>query len=505
MKIPGASDIREWDQYTIENEPIASIDLMERAATACVKWLKENSFTGKEFHIFCGKGNNGGDGLAIARMLSRNGESVVVHILEFGHLGTPDFQANLARLHQIPQVEIRFIQTEENFHSAGNDCIVIDALLGSGLNRQLESVTAALANHLNSLACKRISIDIPSGMFTDRSSKGNTMVKAHHTLSFQCYKPAFMVAENGPYLGEVHVLDIGLHHDYYEKLQARFEMTDDEILASIFNPRDPFSHKGTHGHALILAGGYGKMGAAQLCAKSCLRSGAGLVTCHVPKSGYEIMQTAVPEAMVSTDFNTSFLTNFEGDLSKYDALGIGPGIGTAKETRQFLRKIFKEYKGPMVLDADALNIIAMEESLISSIPKGSILTPHPGEFRRLFGEKKNDFELIDLAMERANSLNQIIVLKGHHTLIAIPGRIPLFNGTGNAGMATGGSGDVLTGIITALLAQGYSPAGAAIVGVWMHGFAGDEAAVLFSKESMIAGDIITHLPGAFAYLNTIIS
>ncbi len=509
MKLFSAEQIRNWDQYTIRHEPVSSIDLMERAARNCVDWLERNgyAYTDKPVTIFCGKGNNGGDGLAIARMLSAINVPVVVYILEFGHKGTDDFQTNLARLHQYPETEIRFIQTEENFHVFQDDDIIIDALLGSGLNRGLEGVTAKLVEHINDSGCTIISIDIPSGLFTDRSSKGQIIIKANHTLSFQCFKQAFLVAENSVFIGEVHILDIGLHPDFYQAAFSTFEITDDKLIRSIYKPRNSFGHKGNFGHALMVAGSYGKIGAAVLSAQACLRSGVGLLSCHIPKCGYTILQTVVPEAMVMTDFNSSFITKVEDELAKYKAIGIGPGIGTASETKMMLQEIFSSYKKPVVLDADALNNIASQKELFKLIPPGSILTPHPKEFERLFGETADEFQRIELAHQKAKELNLVIILKGHYTFIATPksnldeldGR-GFFNATGNAGMATGGSGDVLTGILTGLLAQGYSPVESAILGVYLHGLAGDLAAGVISQEAMIAGDIVDYLPKAFMAL-----
>jgi len=421
---------------------------------------------------------------------------VQVYILEFGHKGTEDFQVNLERIHQT-RTDIRFIQSEEHFREFKKDEIIIDALFGSGLNRPLEGITSGLAEHINHSGCRIISIDIPSGLSADQSSKGNTAIKANDTLSFQCYKLAFLVAENGAYTGNVHVLDIGLHPDYYISLTTSAEITDDTIVRSIFKPRNNFSHKGNFGHALMVAGSYGKIGAAVLSSKACLRSGVGLLTCHIPKCGYDILQTSVPEAMVLTDFNSSFNTRIEDDLSKYNAIGIGPGIGIASETKALLRDLFINYKKPLVIDADALNIIGSQKDLLTQVPSGSILTPHPKEFERLFGVCKNDFERINIATEKAKEFNLVIILKGHHTLIATPGAKRFFNNTGNAGMATAGSGDTLTGILTGLLAQGYSSIETAILGVYIHGLAGDHAASEQSMESMIAGDIINNLGNAF--------
>lgn len=500
MKILSAEEIRQWDQYTIENEPILSIQLMERAATKCSEWLLQQYPDASSFAIFCGKGNNGGDGLAIARLLIEKGLVVTIHILEFGHLGTHDFQTNLARLHKLPQADIHFVQSNQNFHPFPEGQIIVDALFGSGLNRGLEGVTAQLVEHINASGRTVVSIDIPSGLFTDRSSKGQQMVRAHHTLSFQCYKPAFLFAENEEAIGQIHLLDIGLHNGFIQQLYNRFELLDDTIIHSVYKPRNAFAHKGHFGHALLVAGSYGKMGAAVLSAKACLRSGVGLLSCHIPACGYDILQTTVPEAMVSTDFNSSFITKVEEELTRYETIGIGPGIGTASETRMMLRELFDVYRHPVVLDADALNCMALQKDLLKLVPAGSVLTPHPKEFERLFGPSANDFDRVFLALQKAKELNCLIIVKGHHSFIATSDGRGFFNSTGNAGMATAGSGDVLTGILTGLLAQGYSSVEAAILGVYLHGLAGDMAARSSSMESMLAGDIVEHLGKAFRFI-----
>ncbi len=498
MKILSAEEIRNWDQYSIRHEPIASIDLMERAARKCVEWLAEHYMDAPSFGIYCGKGNNGGDGLAIARMLMEKNFLVTVHILEFGHKGTDDFQTNLALLHKRPDANIHFIQTEQHFTSIPPGQIIIDALFGSGLNRSLEGVTAKLVEHLNASKQEIVAIDISSGLFTDRSSKGNITIKAAHTLSLQSYKPAFLYAENEDAIGEVHVLDIGLHPDFYRTLTTPFELTDEKMIQTIYQPRKRFAHKGNFGHALLVAGSYGKIGAAVLAAGASMRSGVGLLTCHTPRCGYDILQTAVPEAMLVTDPHASFNTKItDDDLSRYKVIGIGPGIGMAAETGQLIREIFDIYRSPVVLDADALNILAAQKELLKRVPAGSILTPHPREFERLFGETANDFDRVSLALQKARELNCLIVLKGHHSFIAAPDGRGFFNSTGNPGMAKGGSGDILTGILAGLLAQGYSPVETSILGAYLHGLAGDLAAKEFSQEAMIAGDIIQSLGAAF--------
>ncbi|MDP4256074.1 MAG: NAD(P)H-hydrate dehydratase [Bacteroidota bacterium] len=501
MEILSAPQIRAWDQYTMEHEPVASIDLMERAAAACFSWLKRNGYAERSFSVFCGKGNNGGDGLALARMLSRINCPVSVSILEFGHKGTDDFQVNLARLHEV-DVEVRFIQGEEHFRPLPSEDVVIDALLGSGLNRALDGVTEKLVGHLNRSGNEIIAIDIPSGLFVDRSSKGNACISATHTLSFQCLKPAFLVAENADCIGKVHVLDIGLQNSWLMESRSELELVDRPMIAAIFKPRNDFAHKGHFGHALMIAGSQGKMGAASLSALACLRAGVGLLTCHVPGCGYGIIQTSVPEAMVQTDKEDKMSTALPNDFApgKFAVIGIGPGIGQDQRTKSMMQDVLRKFRRPMVIDADALNILAIDKFLLSEIPPYSILTPHPKEFERLFGGAGDDFARIQSAREAARQFHCVVVLKGHYTFIAMPGGKGYFNSTGNSGMAKGGSGDVLTGILTALIAQGYSPGEAALLGVYIHGLAGDLAAAANSRESMLPSDLIGQLGKAFISL-----
>jgi len=496
MEILSAEQIRAWDQYTIQHEPITSIDLMERAAASCLSWLEKAGYLDRSFSIFCGKGNNGGDGLALARLLSALDCAVTVHILEFGNIGTEDFQGNLARLHQTP-VEVRFIQGPEHFHPVEPGDILIDALLGSGLNRRLDGVTAQLVEHLNASGNEIISIDLPSGLFVDRSSKGNTIIRASHTLSFQVYKPAFLMPENEARVGVIHILDIGLHPGFLDQATGGSELLDLAIIRAIFKPRQAFAHKGNFGHALLVAGAYGKMGAAVLSARACLRAGSGLLTCSIPGSGYSILQTALPEAMLVMDPDEKIHTTVPDGLDSYSVVGVGPGLGQDQRTVLFLRRLLQQYKKPVVADADALNILASHPDLLSLLPPYSILTPHPKEFERLFGASADDYARLEKAREQAKKLGCIIVLKGHYTFIAMPGGRSYFNSTGNPGMAKGGSGDVLTGILTALLGQSYSPGEAALLGVYLHGLAGDLAAAAHSQESMLPSDLTDQLGKAF--------
>ena len=502
MKILSAEEIKAWDQYSIEHEPIASINLMERAAGKCTEWLIRNGYSGKQFAIFCGKGNNGGDGLAIARMMAEKGSAVSVHILEFGHKGTDDFQINLQRLHDNPSVDIHYVQGEEHFHEFNYGEIIIDALFGSGLNRPLDGVTAKLVEHINQSGCEVISIDIPSGLFVDRSSKENVVIHAKHTLSLQCYKMSFLVAENATAVGNVQILDIGLQQQYYQNIYSQYELIDEELIKSIYRSRNRFTHKGNFGHAALVVGSTGMMGAATLCAQACMRSGVGKLTCYIPKSGYEIMQISVPEAMSRISGFKDYIENAEG-LSLFESVAIGPGLGLYESNSGLLRNVFLQCQKPIVIDADALNILSSNLIFLRDIPPYSIITPHKKEFERLFGKSENDFEQIKLAQQKAKELKVIIILKGHHSFIATPGGKGFFNNTGNAGMATGGSGDVLTGLLTGLLAQGYSPVETAILGVCLHGLAGDYAAEKFSQEAMTASDIVESMGDAYKQISAL--
>ena len=497
MKIFSAAQIKKWDAFTIANEPISSINLMERAATACYRWIN-HTYTANHFRIFCGKGNNGGDGLAIARLLIQNNCRVTVYILEFGNIGTGDFQTNLEKLHQF-STDIHFIQSPEFFPLLNHEDIIIDAILGNGLNKPLEGISAALVNHINQSKAAVIAIDLPTGLYADKSSTGNTIIKANHTLSFQNYKLAFLLSVNENYCGDVHILNIGLHKKFEEEESTDFELIDKDIIKNIYKPRTKFAHKGTYGHAALLCGSNGMMGAAVLSAGVCLRSGVGKLTVYIPKCGYNILQTTVPEAMCIVAGEEYLLSASE--IEKYDAVGIGPGIGLHQSHAALLKEIFQKINKPMVIDADALNIMAQNKELLKSIPPLSILTPHPKEFEHLFGKTENNFERIQLSSEKSKELNIYIILKGHYSFISTPEGKGFFNSTGNAGMATAGSGDVLTGILTGLLAQGYSSLASSLLAVYLHGSAGDIAASKFSMEAMIAGDIVHCLGDAFKLIN----
>ncbi|MGJ7031399.1 NAD(P)H-hydrate dehydratase [Niabella hirudinis] len=500
MKLLSATQIRQWDEFTIKNEPIVSLELMERAANACTRWLLQHTLAGT-YYIFCGKGNNGGDGLAIARLLYNAGKPIKVFILESDAKGSDDYISNFRILHHLSAIPIYQVRSEKDLPVIPEACILIDALFGTGLNRELTGLAALLVGHLNSSGVPVISIDVPSGLFCDQSSPRHNIIRARHTLTFQVLKKAFLMAENAPWFGQVHLIDINLHPSYPDLVDTPFNIINQTMVRRIYRPRTAFAHKGNFGHALIIAGSYGKTGAAVLSTRACLRTGAGLVTAHVPGRSVSILQTAAPEAMVLPDPEAAHITRLDYKPGFFSAIGIGPGIGTGVKTKYFLRELLEHEALKLVLDADALNIIAESPGLLNLLSPGSILTPHPKEFSRLFGEQENDFKKMEVALSKAMELNVVIVLKGHHTLVALPDGAGFFNITGNAGMAKGGSGDVLTGMLTALLAQGYSAKEAAIMGVFMHGLAGDLAAAPRGMEAMTATDIIENIGNAFQQLS----
>lgn len=492
MKLLSARQIQEWDAYTIAQKGIRSVDLMETASEAFVTALTADFPDPRSVFIFCGKGNNGGDGLAIARLLAAEGWIPRVYILEFGAPGTPDFQTNLQRLHGVTN-HIHFIQDSRFFPELPPKCLVVDALYGSGLNRPLEGLPRQLVEHINNAAATVVSVDIPSGMYIQASSKGNTIVQAAYTYTFQAWKLCLLLAENAAYTGEVRVLDIGLDSGFAAAAACNWQITLPENAAALYQPRKAFSHKGSFGHALLVAGSEGKTGAAVLAARACLRSGVGLLTVHVPQSGYTILQSSVPEAMSITSLQ-------QQDVQRYAVWGIGPGMGTEATAVQLLDSLLTWAEArPLVLDADALNILSSHPEWLKRVPEGSVLTPHPKEFDRLFGAHTNEMERLEKALAVSAELPLAVIVKGHHTLVAWQGR-GYFNTTGNAGMATGGSGDVLTGLITGLLAQYKNGFTAAVLGVFLHGLAADLALEKQSMESLLPGDITDTLGAAFRQL-----
>ncbi|SHH57504.1 NAD(P)H-hydrate epimerase [Chryseolinea serpens] len=493
-----ASQIKALDAYTIAHEPIVSIDLMERACRAFVAWFTErfnNSFT---VGIVCGTGNNGGDGLGIARLLKEWGYPVRVWLVKGGAPESIDFKINLDRLKHLGGVQIDEITAAPECSIFSDEDILIDAIFGTGLSRPVEGVYTDVIACMNTARGTRVAVDLPSGFMADEPTTGPS-VEARYTVSFQLPKLAFFFPSSFQYVGEWAVVDISLNKAFIRQAQTSHFFMDRNTARSLLRRRSKFDHKGNFGHALLVAGSLGKMGAAVLSARATLRSGVGLLTVHTPQAGISIVQTAVPEAMLSIDGHASV---FAGAVQpeRYTTIGIGPGLGKAPETVKAFHKLLENFPHPMVIDADALNILGENRELLHLVPKGSILTPHPKEFERLVGPWQNDFERLEKQKGLAAQLQSVVVLKGAFTSIAAPDGKTFFNPTGNPGMATGGSGDVLTGILTGLLAQRYDTLEGALLGVYLHGFAGDLGAWEKGMDSLIASDIVEFLSGAFARL-----
>lgn len=497
LKILSSTQTKQLDQFTIEHEPITSIDLMERACHAFVDWMTPRFVATKKIGVVCGTGNNGGDGLGIARLLSDWGYPIQVWIVKSTVKDTDDFKQNLNRL--TPKINLTLVSTPDQLDFSNVD-ILIDALFGSGLSRKAEGLYAEAIKVINQSQATKIAVDIPSGLFADQHSDGD-IVYADFTVSFQLPKLAFFFPENEKYVGSWQLVDIGLSKHFLKTVQTNYLYLTPKAVKKLLHPRSKFSHKGNFGHALIISGSKGTMGAAVLSARAALRSGLGLLTLHVPEIGLSVLQTSVPEAMVSIDQNENHFSTISDNL-KYDSVGIGPGLGQHKDSVKAFESLLTNYQRPMVFDADALNMISKNGELMQLIPKGSILTPHPKEFERLVGSWKNDFERLEKQKNLSAQLKSVVVLKGANTSIASAEGTIYFNSTGNPGMATGGSGDVLTGILVGLLAQGYESIEAALLGVYLHGLAGDLAVRELGMESLIASDLVDYLPQAFKSLKS---
>ena len=495
MKILTVSQIKEADYFTIKHEPISSIDLMERAATACFNWILE-VFPEESFHVVVGKGNNGGDGLVIARLLHQAGLNVRVSTLNYTEQASDEFIANYARLVQLTE-NIHQLNSDESIEISKNE-ILIDAIFGIGLSRNLtrDSWLGQVVLEINENAGIVVSIDVPSGLFPDNHTPVHSaIIEATYTLTFQTPKLSFMYPENEGYVGDFRILEIGLSLDYFNSVDTDTNFILSSDIESKRRHRGKFSHKGSNGRGLLIVGSEGKMGAGILAARAALRSGIGLLTAKVPQGGMGIIQTSVPECMAIGDQEAE-INSVLPVLESKSSVGIGPGLGQHKLTHQLLSNLLDSVLFPIVIDADAINMIANDRQLLRKIPKGSILTPHVKEFERLVGPTANTAEAHQKQREFCQENQCIIILKGAHTCICDEkGRLH-FNSTGNPGMATAGSGDVLTGIITSLLAQGYCSISAAICAVFFHGLAGDYAFEEKGIEGMLSGDLIDKLPTA---------
>lgn len=504
MKIFTSVQIHELDRYTIEHEPIKSVDLMERAAKAITRAVAEEWTTHTPVVVFAGPGNNGGDALAVARLLTNEGYKVRTYLFNITNHLSDDCVTNRQRLldgrhaKDFTEITAKFDPPELTA-----DTLVIDGLFGSGLNKPLAGGFASLVKYINQSPAKVVSIDVPSGLMSEDNTYNVRANIIHATLTLTLHekKLAFLFGDAQQFIGRLKVLDIRLSQEYIQKTEAQYYVLEESDVRSRLLHRDDFAHKGNMGNALIVAGSYGMSGAAILATRACLRSGAGKVTVHTPKKNYGVMQISVPEAVLHMDHEETAFTEAV-DTDGFDALGIGPGLGCQETTAIAMIAQIRRAQCPIVADADALNILASHRAWMQQLPKGIIMTPHPKELDRLTGSPANaDFERLHRTRELAQSLQAYIILKGHNSALCLPDGQVVFNPTGNSGMATAGSGDVLTGIITALLARGYHQHNACIVGMYLHGLAGDIAVKTLGKESLTASDIIDYLPQAFQLLD----
>jgi len=500
MKIFTSTQIHELDKYTIEHEPISSLNLMERAAKAITRSIEEEWSNRTPVVAFAGPGNNGGDALAVARLLAEDGYQVEVFLFNVHNKLSVDCAANKKRLLEGKKVK-NFTEVTLNFDppKLTDTTLVIDGLFGSGLNKPLAGGFAAMVKYINQSPAKVVSIDIPSGLMCEDNTYNihANIIHADLTLTLQQKKLSMLLADTQLYLGRLKVLDIRLSQEYIQKADCKYQLLEENDIRKLMRPRSDFAHKGSMGNALLIVGSYGMSGAAVLASKACLRAGVGKVTIQTPKRNYDIMQISVPEAVLQLDHEETYFSE-PTETDPFSAVGIGPGLGTNENTAIALIAQIRRTNRPLIIDADAINILATHRAWMQQLPKDIILTPHPKEFDRLAGTSSAfSYERLARASELAEKLQAYIILKGHYSALCLPNGHIEFNSSGNSGMATAGSGDVLTGIITALLARGYSQADACRIGMYLHGLAGDLAAKDLGKESLIASDLIAYLPKAF--------
>lgn len=494
MYILSSKQLAKADKATCQNNKISPIDLMEQAATLCFQWLHSRLHGQNiKIHVFCGIGNNGGDGLVIARHLHQHGYNVNCYVVNFSDKRTDEFLKNYNHLKEIGEWPT-IINGTDDFPEVGFEDIVIDAIFGNGLSRKPAGFTKNLIQYINSTKVFTLAIDFPSGLFADKSvTDKTTVLRAGHTLTFQTPKLAFFLPENKEFINTWEGLDIGLDENFIESLQPTTHYITKTDIIPLYKSRNKWDHKGTFGHSLIIGGSFGKIGAVTLATKAALKIGSGLVTAYLPKCGYNILQISVPEAMVEVDSDT--VLTYYNFKTLATVIGIGPGMGTSEKTAIGFSKFIKENKRPLVIDADGINLLSQHKKLVANLPEKTILTPHPKELERLIGPWKNDHEKLDKVKEFSKKHELIMVLKGAHTII-VDADLMFINSTGNPALATAGSGDVLTGIITGLIAQGYQPRNAAILGVYLHGKTADLAIQETGYETFTASTILDYLANA---------
>ena len=497
MKIFSKEQIYEGDKLTAEKQGITSTDLMERAATQIFNWMHMRMQGAQvPIHVFCGIGNNGGDGLVLARHLITHGYNVNTYIINYSDKRSKDFLVNYDRIKNVTKSWPKLLTNAEEFPVMHHDDIIVDAVFGIGLNRPVVDWVKALFQHFKTSKAFTLSIDIPSGLFPDQAPENeNDVVWANYTLSFQTPKLIFFLPETAKYVVQWEVVDIGIDPEYLYATPTTYELIGKLEMLPIYKPREKFSNKGQFGHSLIIGGSYGKIGAVTLASRAALSSGAGLVTAYVPKCGYQILQASFPEAMVISDSHEDMITNIKFDITP-TVVAFGVGIGTATKTISAFENFLKANKAPLVIDADGINILAKKKTLLKLLPEQTILTPHPKELERLVGKWKDDFEKLAKVKALSKKYNLIIVIKGANTITIYKDK-GYINTTGNPGLATAGTGDVLTGIITGLIAQGYDHLSATLFGIYLHGKAADIAIEDLGYQSLIASHVIEALGEAY--------
>ncbi len=499
MKLFTASQIRELDRYTIANEPISSIDLMERAAEMLTAEITMRWTVDTPVVAFAGPGNNGGDALAVTRLLRERGYDVTVYLFNVTGKMSEDCKTNMQRLAEAQPDAMVEVTKEFEPPQLTAQTLVVDGLFGSGINKPLTGGFAAVVKYINQSDACVVSIDLPSGLMAEDNTFNvrQNIVNADYTFTLGQLKLCMLMADNQQFLGDVKVLDIGLSQEYIDKTPTQCTVVEEADLRMLLRPRDPFAHKGSMGHGLLVAGSAGMAGAATLAARACLRSGVGKVTVHTPLCNVGILQITVPEAVLQIDSDSSVFANAT-DPNMFSAIALGPGLGQAESTSIALMTQIRNARVPVVVDADAINILASHRVWMQQLPEGLIFTPHPREMDRLLDiPSTNSYDRLMRASDLSQRLKCYIILKGHYSALCLPGGNIIFNSTGNAGMATAGAGDVLTGIILGLLSRGYGQCDAAMLGMYVHGLAGDLAAQDIGQESLVASDIIRYIPKAF--------
>ncbi|MDO7136241.1 NAD(P)H-hydrate dehydratase [Algibacter lectus] len=497
MKIFSKEQIYEGDKLTAEKQQISSTDLMERAGSQIFNWI-DLRMQGAQvpIHVFCGIGNNGGDGLVLARHLILAGYNVNTFVVNCSDKRSKDFLINYDRIKNVTKKWPTLLKCKEDFPAIEPQDIIVDCVFGIGLNRPVDEWVKNLFLHFRASKAFTLAVDIPSGLYTDKAvTDEDAVVHAGYTLSFASPKLVFFLPETAKYTVQWEVLDIGLDPEFLSTTQTEVQLIGKNEVLPNYIPREKFSHKGQFGHALIIGGSYGKIGAVSLASRSTLSAGAGLVSAYVPKCGYNVLQTALPEVMVITDTNEEKITNIKFDIEP-TVIAIGVGLGTDTESQKAFEAFLKTNKKPLVIDADGINLLAKKESLLKLLPAETVLTPHPKELERLIGSWENDFDKLEKVKAFSNKYKVIVVVKGANSITVFDDTLYV-NTTGNPGLSTAGSGDVLTGIITGLISQGYHPVVAAIFGVYLLGKAADIAVEDYGYQSLIASHVIDNMGQAF--------